>query len=153
MTGDLARRIAGVDDPAAPPRDDAVWLLESMGWLALTATSRTYAEQPGLWRLGEEGRARTAEDFRHHLRAAVAGDLQWREHLRYSLALFDARGFPQRWLREALPTLSAVLAEAFGDEIGSGVRARLDAAPALLEELAAEADIDLDRPTRYDART
>ena len=153
MSGELARGIAGTDDPAAPQRDDATWLLESKDWLALMATTRTYAEHPGLWRLGEEGRARTVEDFTHHLRAAVAGELQWREHLRYSLALFDARGFPQRWLRDAFPTLSAVLAEAFGDEIGADVRERLDAAAALLVELADEAGIDLDRPTRYDART
>lgn len=150
MSGELGRRIAGTDDRGAPQRDDATWLLESMGWLALMATTQTYAEQSGLWRLGEEGRARTIEDFTHHLRAAVAGELQWREHLRYSLALFDARGFPQRWLRDAFPTLSAVLEEAFGPAIGSDVRARLEAAPALLEELAAEAGIDLNRPTRYD---
>ena len=153
MTGDLAARIAGTADPAAPQRDDTVWLLESIGWLALMATTRTYAEQPALWRLGEQGRARTAEDFSHHLRAALAGELQWREPLRYSLSLFDARGFPQRWLRNAFPTLSAVVAEAFGDGIGGEVRARLEAAPALLEELAAEAGIDLDRPTHYDTAT
>lgn len=150
MSGDLGHRIAGTDDAAAPQRDDGVWLLESIGWLALMATTRTYADQPGLWRLGEDGRARTVEDFTHHLRAAVAGELQWREHLRYSLSLFEARGFPHRWLRDAFPTLSKVIAEAFGDGIGADVRARLDAAPALLEELAVDAGIDLDRPTRYD---
>lgn len=147
MSGELARRIAGTGDPAAPPRTEAQWLLESSSWIALVATTTTYAAQPGLWQLGEEGRARTVEDFNHHLRAAVGGETQWREHLRYCLVLFDARGFPQRWLRDAVTTLSGVI----GDEIGHDLVARLDTAPPLLEELAAEAGIDLDRPTRYDA--
>lgn len=151
MSGELARRIAGTDDPAAPPRTDAQWLLESAAWLALQATTRTYAAQPGLWQLGEDGRARTIEDFNHHLRAAAAGENQWREHLRYCLVLFDARGFPQRWLTDAVTTLAGVINDAFGDEIGHDVAERLAAAPPLLEELAAEAAIDLDRPTRYDA--
>jgi hypothetical protein len=151
VSGELARRLTGIGNPGVPERDDVVWAHESMGWLAVMATARTYADQPGLWHLGEEGRARTIEDFGHHLRAALAGDLPWREHVRYSLQLFDARGFPQRWLREAFATLSAVLLETFGDSFAREVRDRLGDGPALLEQLAAEAGIDLDRPTRYDA--
>jgi hypothetical protein len=150
VSGELAQRLTGIADTHTPQRVDALWLRESIDWLALMATSRTYAHHPELWRLGEQGRARTIEDFTHHLRAALAGDLQWREHLTYSVTLFDARGFPQRWLRDAFVTLSAVLAEAFGESVGREVRARLDAGPDLLHQLAAEAGVDLDRPTRYD---
>ena len=150
MSGALARRLTGISDDAAPDRADTAWLSESVGWLALMATRDTYAADPSLWRLGEEGRARTTEDFTHHLRAALAGDLQWREHVRYSVTLFDARGFPQRWLTDAFATLSGVLAEAFGESVGPDVRARLDAGPALLVQLAADAGIDVHRTTRYD---
>lgn len=150
MSGVLAQRLAGFDDADAPERAEDAWIRESVPWLSLMAARDTYAEQPELWRLGEEGRARTIEDFSHHLRAALAGELLWREHLQYSLTLFDSRGFPQRWLRDAFATLSDVLREAFGETFAAAVRARLDAAPGLLEALAADLGVDLDRPTRYD---
>ena len=122
-----------------------------MGWLALLATRRTYVADPGLWRLGEQGRARTIEDFTHHLRSALGGDAHWRSHLDYSMRLFDARGFPQRWLLDAFVTLQEVLADSFPAEVTEVVRRRLEDAPALLAELAETADIDLARPTRYDS--
>ena len=153
MNGDLARRLTGIGDNDVPDRRDDTWIRESIGWLSLLAARDTYARQPELWRLGEDGRARTIEDFSHHLRAALAGEALWRQHLEYSLKLFDARGFPQRWLREAFGTLSEVLDEAFGHALGRDIRTRLDAAPALLEKLAAELGIDLERQTRYDTDT
>lgn len=151
MSGALAKRLTGIGEDDAPDRADTAWLSESVGWLALMATRDTYRADPWLWRLGEDGRARTTEDFTHHLRAALAGDLQWREHVRYSLTLFDARGFPQRWLTDAFVTLSDVVAEGFGESVGQDVRTRLDAGPALLVQLAADAGIDVHRTTRYDA--
>lgn len=151
MTAPLATKIAGLGDPGAPPRAPHAWLRESIGWVALLATNRTYAAEPGLWRLGEQGRARTIEDFTHHLRAVLGGDAHWRKHLDYSVRLFDARGFPQRWLIDAFATLCDVLAEAFPPEDVAVVDARLAAAPILLAELAAEAGIDLHRSTAYDS--
>lgn len=153
MSSDLARRLTGIGDDDVPERSEEAWIRESIPWLSLMAARDTYAVQPELWRLGEDGRARTIEDFTHHLRAALAGEVLWRRHLEYSLKLFDARGFPHRWLRDAFATLSSVLDEAFGETLGRDLRTRLDAAPALLEKLSAELGIDLQRPTRYDTDT
>lgn len=137
MTEPLASVVAGYGEPGVPERDAETWVSESTGLVALIAARRTYGADPGLWRLGEHGRARTVEDLTHHLRAVLGGDGPWRQHVDYSIRLFDARGFPQRWLRDAFATLRDALAEAF--------------APALLTALADEAGIDLNRPTKYDA--
>lgn len=147
----LGAEITGLGAPSTPARPPAAWLDECRSVIALLATRDTYAEQPELWELGEHGRARTIEDFEHHLRAARGTDRQWREYVAYCLELFDARGFPFRWLTDAFATLSRVLAEHFPADITGEVRANLDAGPALLAELAEERDIDLGRPTRYDS--
>lgn len=42
-----------------PERDPRVVLREMRPLLAWHATDRLYREQPGLWELGERGRART----------------------------------------------------------------------------------------------
>jgi hypothetical protein len=147
-----AADVPGARDPQAPERPASAWLLESVGWLSLEATRRSYEADPGLWRLGEYGRARTIEDYGHHLRAVVHADERtWHDYVRYCMTLFDARGFPQRWLTEAFATLSAILAEALPEHLTADVRRLLDDAPRLMAELAAETGIDLARPTRYDA--
>ena len=150
MTEPLSTTIAGFADAGAADRTNHTWIRESMGWLALLATRRTYAAQPDLWRLGEQGRARTIEDFTHHLRSALGGDTHWRSHLDYSVRLFDARGFPQRWLLDAFVTLREVLADTFPAEVTEVIRQRLEDAPGVLDELATAAGIDLARPTKYD---
>lgn len=89
------------------PRDI---LREAIGHLAFVATERLYAEQPDLWRLGENGRARTLEDFTHHLRALAPLSVDHlRRHVDYSRSLFDQRGFPQQWLTDAWRILEGVL--------------------------------------------
>ena len=153
MSGGLGWTIAGVDAPGTPQRSAHAWLSESLESLALLATRRTYEADPSLWRLGEHGRARTLEDFTHHLRAALGNEALWIKHVAYSLELFDARGFPQRWLTEAFETLRAVLVDSFPDEVTREVAQRLEQAPVLLAVLAQERGIDLTRPTQYDAST
>jgi hypothetical protein len=98
-------------------RDPVIVVREAVPHLAFLATERLYAEQPDLWRLGEEGRARTLEDFTHHLRALVplSGN-HFRSHVDYCRSLFDQRGFPQQWLDDAWRILAAVLR----DELPAG---------------------------------
>lgn len=150
MSSALAAHVTGHGDAGVPPRDPQAWLTESIGWLALMATRRTYRADPGLWRLGEHGRARTVEDFSHHLRAALGGEDLWHRHLEYCIKLFDARGFPQRWLYDAFSTLRGVLADSFPADVTQAVDSLLGEAPAVLAELAAAAGIELNRPTSYD---
>ena len=147
----LGVQVTGLGAPGTPDRPAAAWLTESRGFLALLATRDTYAAQPGLWDLGEYGRARTLEDFTHHLRAAGGTQRQWDDYLAYCLTLFDQRGFPFRWLTDAFATLSRLLAEHLPESVVGDMRTRLDAAPAALAALAADRGIDLDRSTRYDA--
>jgi hypothetical protein len=91
-------------------RDPAVVLREAVPALALTATRRLYAEQPALWELGENGRARTLEDFTHHLRRlATLSEDTFRSHVEYCHDLFEARGFPRAWLDDAWRILDGVL--------------------------------------------
>ena len=91
-------------------REPRVVLQESLGLLALTATRRLYAEQPALWEMGENGRARTLEDFTHHLRAlASLSEDTFRRHVDYCLDLFAQRGFPKKWLDDAWRTIDGVL--------------------------------------------
>ena len=151
MTEGVGWAVAGVAGPEVPERTAHAWLSESLETLALLATRRTYEADPGLWRLGEYGRARTLEDFTHHLRAALGNEALWTKHLAYSLELFDARGFPQRWLTDAFATLRDVVLDSFPEPLTRAVAQRLEQAPGALAELADERGIDLNRPTAYDA--
>lgn len=153
MTDGVGWVVAGFDGPGVPARSTHAWVAESLETLALLATRRTYEAEPGLWRLGEHGRARTLEDFTHHLRAALGNDALWTKHLAYSLELFDARGFPQRWLTEAFATLREVVLDSFPDSVTRAVAERLEQAPAVMAGLALERGIDLNRPTAYDPST
>lgn len=151
MSPRLGDQVSGLSAPGTPARPAHALLDETLPLVALLATRDTYLAQPSLWELGEQGRARTMEDFGHHLRAARSSDRLWRSHVAYCLELFDARGFPQRWLTDAFATLSRVLAENLPDDVTAEARGRLDAGAALLHELAEERGIDLQRPTRYEA--
>lgn len=97
----------------APPEDErepAVVLAEAVGYLALTATRRLYDEQPDLWKLGEHGRARTLEDFTHHLRMlAGLSPAVFATHVAYCEGLWQARNFPTQWLDDAWRILDEVL--------------------------------------------
>lgn len=85
-------------------------LHEALGHLALLATRRLYDEQPDLWKLGEHGRARTLEDFTHHLRAlSTLSEDTFRRHVDYCLDLFASRNFPKRWLDDAWRVMATVL--------------------------------------------
>lgn len=95
-------------------RDPRTVLAESIGYLALVATRRLYDEQPQLWDLGEHGRARTLEDFTHHLKALSPLDESiLRHHVDYCRQLFADRDLPLRWLEDAWRVLHEVL----GDEL------------------------------------
>ncbi len=91
-------------------RDPRIVLGESVGALALLATNRLYAEQPELWKLGEHGRARTLEDFTHHLRqlSGLSPEV-FAGHVDYCNRLWASRGFPQKWLDDAWRILDVVL--------------------------------------------
>ena len=96
----------------SPERDPRVVLAESVGYLALIATNRLYDEQPKLWDLGEHGRARTLEDFTHHLKALASLDEDtFRAHVDYCRRLFTDRNLPLRWLDDAWRTMDAVLTD------------------------------------------
>lgn len=147
----LGVSITGLATPGTPDRPASAWLSESLSFLALVATRDTYAAQPRLWELGEYGRARTIEDFEHHLRAAMTSDRQWDEHLAYCVSLFAQRGFPLRWLTDAFATLARVLAENLPDDVVAEIRRRLAAGPAIVNRLAEQRGLDPTAPTRYDA--
>lgn len=152
MSGDVALGVlvTGLDSPGAPSRPGPAVLAETRHLIALLATRDTYIAQPRLWELGENGRARTIEDFEHHLKAAMSSDRQWSEHLAYCVSLFTQRGFPLRWLTEAFDTLARVLPQHLpADTVADAVR-RLSAAPARVVALAAAAGTSVDAPTRYD---
>ena len=146
----LGVQVTGYAAPATPPRPAAAWLKESLSLLALIATRDTYAAQPALWDLGENGRARTIEDFEHHLRAAMGTERQWHDHLAYCLSLFSQRGFPMRWLTEAFVTLDRVIAENLPADVAAEICARLAQGPERLHTLAAEQGVEVNAPTRYD---
>lgn len=138
-------------EAGAPERAAHDVLGESVGWLALEATRRTYADDPSLWRLGEFGRARTLEDHGHHLTALAAGtDAAWAAHLRYCVTLFAGRGLPIRWLSEAFATLDALLGDVLDGGVTADARRRLRAAPDIMRSVAVDEGIDLNAPTRFD---
>lgn len=91
-------------------REPVAVLTEAVGSLALTATRRLYDEQPDLWKLGEHGRARTLEDFTHHLRMlAGLSPAVFQNHVAYCEGLWAARKFPRQWLDDAWRILDGVL--------------------------------------------
>lgn len=91
-------------------REPAAVLDEAVGYLALVATRRLYDEQPELWKLGEHGRARTLEDFTHHLRMLSGlSPTVFATHVAYCEGLWKARNFPQKWLDDAWRILDDVL--------------------------------------------
>ena len=100
------------DDSGGPDRDPRTVLGESLGYLALVATRRLYDVQPSLWDLGEHGRARTLEDFTHHLKALASLDeTTFRNHVDYCRRLFTERNLPLRWLDDAWRTIDAVVTD------------------------------------------
>ena len=112
-------------------RSPEVVLGEAAPMLALLATRGLYAEQPELWKLGERGRANTLQDFNHHFRALLPLNAEaFRSHVRYCEELFEARGFPARWLDDAWRWMAIVIERELPQEV---------AAPALrvLEEAGA----------------
>ncbi len=93
-------------------------LSESIGLLALVATRRLYHEQPELWGFGERGRARTLEDFNHHLKSlANLNETVFAAHVDYCRQLFASRDFPLQWLEDAW----RVIAEVLQDELPPSV--------------------------------
>jgi hypothetical protein len=91
-------------------RAATIVLEELTPMLALLATRGLYEEQPALWTLGENGRARTLEDFSHHFRALQGLSVPaFRAHLQYCEDLFAARGFPHRWLEDAWRWMAVVI--------------------------------------------
>jgi len=78
--------------------------------LAFEATTALYEEQPGLWRMGERGRARTLEDFGRHFESLASLDAdQFAGYVRYCEALFDNHGFPRQWLFDAWRIMATVI--------------------------------------------
>jgi hypothetical protein len=107
---------------SAPTRDTADILEESAGLLATLATRAVYEEQPGLWRFGEAGRARTQEDFVHHFRAlATMDEVVFEAHVRYCEGLFSARGYPFTWLQDAWRQMAAVVTAELPDAAAAPV--------------------------------
>lgn len=105
-----------------PSRDPLVVFREMRPALALEATRRLYAEQPALWDLGEHGRARTLEDFGHHLGALAAMEADaFRRHVAYCHDLFEHRGFPKKWLDDAWRILEQVVAGELPPAVGEPV--------------------------------
>ena len=116
---------------APDPRDPRTVLGESVGYLALVATRRLYDEQPNLWDLGEHGRARTHEDFTHHLKALAALDEPtFRSHVDYCRQLFTDRELPLRWLDDAWRTIDAVLTDELPPHVHQPARELLHAVTA-----------------------
>ena len=117
--------MTSIGDEARPP---ATVLHEALGLLALTATRRLYAEQPELWELGEHGRARTLEDFTHHLRMlATLSEDAFRGHVEYCERLFEQRNFPRKWLEDAWRILDDVLRDEVPASAGDPARTILRA--------------------------
>ena len=85
-------------------------LRETAPLMAVLAARGLYAEQPELWQMGERGRERTVEDFGHHFGALVLLDQDiFSAHVKYCEALFQGRGFPQKWLDDAWRWMAIVM--------------------------------------------
>jgi hypothetical protein len=92
-------------------RAPAVVLAEQAEHMAFLATERLYERQPELWEMGENGRARTHEDFGHHFRALARGVDAFRAHVDYCYDLFTGRGFPHSWLDDAWAIMAEISRE------------------------------------------
>jgi hypothetical protein len=113
-------------------RDPVAVLTEQVETLALLGTRRIYAEQPDLWQLGEYGRARTLEDFGHHLRRLAQLDEDvFRAHVVYCEELWRDRDFPRQWLLDAWRIVEDVLR----DELPAAVA---DPAIAILRRVTSD---------------
>lgn len=85
-------------------------LVEHQGLLTLRATEALYEEQPDLWRLGDDGRKHTYDDFGHHFASLTTLDASvFAGHVRYCNDLFSRRGFPLSWLTDAWRIMQDVL--------------------------------------------
>ncbi len=98
-------------------RTAEVVLAEQAGHLAFLATERLYERQPELWKMGENGRARTHEDFGHHFRALARGANAFRAHIDYCYDLFESRGFPHRWLDDAWLMMEEICRERLDEPV------------------------------------
>jgi hypothetical protein len=92
-------------------RAPEVVLAERAEHMAYLATELIYERQPELWEMGENGRARTHEDFGHHFRALARGVDAFRAHVDYCYDLFTGRGFPHRWLDDAWAIMEEICRE------------------------------------------
>jgi len=93
-----------------PPRPAQRVLIEYQGVHTLRATDALYEEQPDLWRLGENGRMHTFDDFAHHFASLTTLDIEvFASHVRFCNDLFSQRGFPLRWLTDAWRIMQQVL--------------------------------------------
>lgn len=102
-------------------RPPALVLSEAAPALAFQSTNALYDEQPQLWKMGERGRVRTLEDFGHHFQALAALDAAvFADHVAYSRALFQNRGFPLKWLDDAW----RIMADTLGRELPPAVAER-----------------------------
>jgi hypothetical protein len=85
-------------------------LVELTDFLAVVATRAMYDEQPELWQLGEQARARALEDFGHHFRAlATLDEVVFASHVEFCMNLFRQRSFPQQWLTDGWRHMAAVM--------------------------------------------
>lgn len=89
-------------------RDPDVVIREAAPHLAFLATESMYADQPGLWDLGEKGRLHTLNDFTLHFQAVAEGEDALRSHVDYCHDLFRDRGFPRKWLDDAWTYMRAI---------------------------------------------
>lgn len=102
----------------AVDRPPGVILTEAAPMLAFQATAALYEEQPELWKIGERGRARTLEDFGHHFQALATLDATvFADHVAYSRALFQNRGFPLKWLDDAWRIMAETLQRELPPEV------------------------------------
>jgi hypothetical protein len=97
------------NEPAGAPSSQGL-LVELTDFLAVVATRAMYDEQPELWQLGEQARARTLEDFGHHFRAlATLDEMVFTSHVEFCMDLFRQRSFPQQWLTDGWRHMAAVM--------------------------------------------
>jgi hypothetical protein len=107
-------------EPAGREPSPQALLVEMTDFLALLATRAIYDEQPELWELGEQARARTLEDFGHHFRAlATLDESVFGSHVMYCIDLFRQRSFPQQWLTDAWRHMTAVMERELPPEVAA----------------------------------
>jgi hypothetical protein len=104
--------VTSVDRPAG------IILTEAAPMLAFQATNALYEEQPQLWQMGEQGRARTLEDFGHHFHALGTLDATiFTDHVAYCRTLFRNLGFPLKWLDDAWRIMADTLQRELPPEV------------------------------------